>query len=182
MLKQYNNIVKKVEEQLEEKSYKEYLAEEGVFMWDQTFGREAIVYFDPYEGDIKTRTTTPNNYIPNDNSIIIAKIQLLEKNESDICEGADMSTKNIQLVVDSFDIEFDDINDYIFDNQLDWFDIGSQFNISAEDWVEKIMGENWCDWEKNYVEWALEDLQEGIMVDNELKDWQDQLKQYYNEN
>ena len=177
-----SEITLAVETWLKENSFEETMIKEGVFMTGQSFGNRVAVQIDTRDGAISGTTLYQNQYNNYDSFMVdLISIPELQAYDSDICEGDEMfveiTEEKFLEVLDTFDLESSLENGRVVKTddgllRFSWWEISTEVEISAEDFVEIFMGQVWSEWKENYAHWSMENIGNG---------WVDHIEEYYTE-
>jgi len=175
-----SEITLAVETWLKEASFQDTIIKEGAFMTGQSFGNRVCVEIDTRDGEISGSTSSQSQYNNDDSfKIALVSIQELQGDDADICEGNEMAVEitkeKFLTVLDEFDLEDLLERKLIKETEtgmlkMTWWNILSEVEISAEIYVEELMGQEWETWKEDYARWSMEDIGSN---------WEDEITEYY---
>ena len=175
-----SEIMTAVETWLKENSFQDAIINEGAFMTGQSFGNRVGIEINTRDGEISGSTSYQNQYNNDDSfKISLVSIQELQADDADICEGDEMAVEitkeKFLTVLDEFDLEDLLERKLIKETEtgmlkMTWWNILSEVEISAEIFVEKLMGQEWETWKEDYARWSMEDIGSN---------WEDEITEYY---
>ena len=176
-------LKKAIEKWLENNSFQSALKEEGVWMFDQTYGRSVYVEIDTRSGEITTGTTTPNQYGNSDSFFItLASRSLFEEDNDDILGDDDRLIVSEELFDEWIDHSccYVDDEDYKQEqrNENGTFTvIFRDFNDSAESYVEF-----WSERISSFADWDSRiECCEDYYLENVGDDWEEKVDEFYND-
>lgn len=152
---------------LKANSFTDLLKKEGIEQHDDTYGRASVVEMHATSGEIRSSTHTPGFFDCDQPFWIeLARVEHNRFYDHGICEGAEMVATASKADIDAvtyYRLSIDSINAKKRHNnetcEISWWD--NQCEISAKNFVEKLLGENWADWVDNYIECLLGDVKDG---------------------
>ena len=177
-----SEITLAVETWLKEASFQDTIIKEGTFMTGQSFGNLVAVQIDTRDGAISGTTLYQNQYNNHDSFMVnLISVPEIQADDADICEGNEMfveiTKEKFLEVLDTFDLEYSLENGRVVKTddgllRFSWWEISTEVEISAEDFVEIFMGQVWSEWKENYAHWSMENIGNG---------WVDHIEEYYTE-
>jgi len=180
-----DEVIQAVENWLENNSFAGALIEEGVWRYDQTYGRTAYVEIDTRDGEISTGTTTPNQYGDSDSFFItLASTDLFEEDWQD-CLGDDHMVLCDESILDKWldHSKYNCVpncdNDQYKINANNGSGIYSvyfrDFDCNAEEWVDFWNSnlDDFDDWQTRVDNCA------DYYLENCADNWEENITDYY---